>query len=628
MQVSRWAKVSLIIAVSAIASCQSPLARDFASYKEDMALPSVPSKPVVYQVFTRLFGNKVSRNEPWGTLEQNGVGKFADFTPKALNEIRRLGVTHIWYTGILHHALVTDYSAFGISPDDPDVVKGRAGSPYAVKDYYNVNPDLAVNPELRMEEFEALVTRTHNAGLKVIIDIVPNHVARHYKSLGKPDDVVDFGVNDDVSVTYARDNNFYYIVNEPFHVPLMTENNRPLGGEAHPLSDGMFEERPAKWTGNGSRLAQPHSDDWYETVKINYGVKPDGSYDFIRLPSEFKDKPYTEHAAFWAEKSVPDSWKKFRDITQFWLAKGVDGFRYDMAEMVPIEFWSYLNSTIKTINPEAFLLAEVYQPSLYRDYIALGKMDYLYDKVGLYDALKAVMQNNALSSVIDERLQEVSDISPHMLHFLENHDEQRIASPEFAGDAALGVPAMLITALTTPSPTLVYFGQEVGEKAEIEGGFGKPSRTSIFDYVGVPAHQRWMNDGAFDGGQLTVEEKQLRQAYQSILKWSGHPSMKGQYLSLHQESLKLNSQYSEQQFSFARVSKQGCLLAVANFAEDARNVKIALSKSLLSACDIPKLNIDKLSQHEWVRDEDGSTTYLKGTLTGFSGAILVWKEFL
>ena len=121
-------------------------------------------KKVVYQVFTRLFGNTNSTNKPWGTLEENGVGKFEDFTDKALKEIKELGVTHIWYTGVLHHAMVTDYTEFGISNDDPDVVKGRAGSPYAVKDYYNVDPDLAVNPENRMQEFEDLTARTHKAG--------------------------------------------------------------------------------------------------------------------------------------------------------------------------------------------------------------------------------------------------------------------------------------------------------------------------------------------------------------------------------------------------------------------------------------------------------------------------------
>ena len=211
-----------------------------------MIKPELKKKEVVYQVFTRLFGNTNTTNKPWGTIEENGVGKFNDFTDKALKEIKDLGVTHIWYTGVPHHDVITDYTAFGISNDDPDVVKGRAGSPYAVKDYYNVNPDLAVNVENRLQEFEDLIARSHNAGLKVLIDIVPNHVARNYKGLTNPDGVKDFGADDDTSVTYNVNNNFYYNPGEAFQVPEWKEGYEPLGGEKHPLSDRKFEENPEK----------------------------------------------------------------------------------------------------------------------------------------------------------------------------------------------------------------------------------------------------------------------------------------------------------------------------------------------------------------------------------------------
>ena len=360
--------------------------------KEPVQSETPQGKFVVYQVFTRLFGNTNTNNKPWGTIEENGVGKFNDFTDRALDEIKSMGVTHIWYTGVPHHDVITDYTKYGISNDDPDVVKGRAGSPYAVKDYYNVDPDLAVDPARRMEEFEALIARTHKHGMKVIIDIVPNHVARNYHSISKPEGVSDFGENDDTSMEYKRDNNFYYIPGKPFHVPESLDGYQPLGGEIHPLIDGEFDENPAKWTGNGSRKAQPGFYDWYETVKVNYGVKPDGSYDFDLLPEGYDQKDYNKHFAFWQNKDVPDSWIKFRDIALFWMEKGVDGFRYDMAEMVPVEFWSYMNSALKMKNPEAFLLAEVYNPAMYRDYIKKGKMDYLYDKVQLYDTLKHIMQ--------------------------------------------------------------------------------------------------------------------------------------------------------------------------------------------------------------------------------------------
>ena len=544
-------------------------------------------KPVVYQVFTRLFGNTNTTNKPWGTIEENGVGKFNDFTDTALAEIKAMGVTHIWYTGVPHHAVIRDYSAYGISHDDPDVVKGRAGSPYAVKDYYSVNPDLAVDPEQRLEEFQALIERTHQQGMKVIIDIVPNHVARRYESLHKPAGVQDFGVNDDTSVAYQRDNNFYYVPDKHFRVPEPLENYRPLGGGAHPLADGKFSEVPAKWTGNGSRKAQPHFHDWYETVKINYGVRPDGSYDFPALPAGYAEKNYRAHAAFWADKDVPDSWKKFRAITHYWLDKGVDGFRFDMAEMVPVEFWSYLNSSIKVKNPDAFLLAEVYNPREYRNYLHLGKMDYLYDKVEFYDTLKTIMQGTGSTDSLVKIQADLADIEAHMLHFLENHDEQRIASPDFAGSAEKGKPAMVVSALISRSPTMIYFGQEVGEDGMLDSGFGDPTRTSIFDYAGVPAHQRWMNGGKFDGGGLSEREQALRDFYVRLMNLSAqHPAMRGPYRELHRHNRRATAGYTDDVFAFARWAatpdKAYKLLVVSNFsATETRSFNLELPADLL-----------------------------------------------
>ncbi|MFD2200292.1 alpha-amylase family protein [Shivajiella indica] len=540
-------------------------------------------KIVVYQVFTRLFGNTNTANKPWGTIEENGVGKFNDFTDKALSEIKALGVTHIWYTGVPHHAVIRDYSAFGISEDDPDVVKGRAGSPYAVKDYYNVNPDLASDPAKRMEEFEALISRTHQHGMKVLIDIVPNHVARKYQGSNNPDGVKDFGAEDDTSVEYNRDNNFYYIPGEAFKVPDSLEGYRPLGGENHPLADGKFDEFPAKWTGNGSREPQPHFYDWYETVKINYGVKPDGTKDFPELPSVYSQKEFREHFEFWKDKDVPDSWKKFRDIALFWTKKGVDGFRYDMAEMVPVEFWSYMNSAIKMENPEAFLLAEIYNPKAYRDYIHLGKMDYLYDKVELYDTLKNIMQAKGSTDHIISIQKGLEDINKHMLHFLENHDEQRIASQGFAGNAELGKPAMVVSATIDPGPIMVYFGQEVGEAGALDAGFGKATRTSIFDYVGVPHHQRWMNEGKFDGGQLSESEKSLRDFYQRLLNFvKTAPALEGNYLEIHSLNRQHTEWYNDRVFSFVRWNQNQKLIIIANFdSKEAYGFDIELPVQLL-----------------------------------------------
>lgn len=534
-------------------------------------------KAVVYQVFTRLFGNKNTTNKPWGTIQENGVGKFNDFTDKALTEIKNLGVTYIWYTGVPHHALVNDYTKFGISNDDPEVVKGRAGSPYAVKDYYNVNPDLAVNPAKRLEEFEALIARTHKNGLKLIIDIVPNHIARKYEGKSNPVGTKDFGADDAVNVEYARDNNFYYIPGQAFQVPT-SENYKPLNGEKNILIDGKFYENPAKWTGNGSRLDKPDSNDWYETVKVNYGIKPDGSKDFPELPAGFDKKSIKEHYEFWKAKNVPNSWKKFRDIALYWTAKGVDGFRYDMAEMVPYEFWSYMNSAIKMKNPNAFLLAEVYNPKEYRNYINLGKMDYLYDKVETYDYLKDIVQGKKSPDGLTDIQKGLSDIEHHMLHFLDNHDEQRLASPEFAGTPEKGKPLMVVSATIGTSPTMIYFGQEVGEAGNENAGFGTHSRTSIFDYIGVPNHQRWMNEGKFDGGQLSQSEKDLRDYYKRLLNFTKNSSaLMGKFEEIQTANRDKTNGYKEGIYSYVRYSNLEKLVVVTNFSwvsEASFNLKI------------------------------------------------------
>jgi glycosidase len=606
-----WNRFTLsIVLLAAIIGCSPASKEELSTQKQtdrmkiENILPAKPQgKPVVYQVFTRLFGNTNTTNKPWGTIEENGVGKFSDFTNTALQGIKELGTTHIWYTGVPHHDVNTDYSAYGITHDDPDVVKGRAGSPYAVKDYYSVNPDLADNPAKRLQEFEALIARTHKNGMQVIIDIVPNHVARNYQSLAKPEGVSDFGEQDNTKVEYTKDNNFYYVVGQDFQVPLPLDGYQPLGGDVHAMSDGKFMESPAKWTGNGSRKAQPHFHDWYETVKVNYGVRPDGSYDFPRLPEQYMQLNTEQHAKFWQHKEVPDSWRKFRDITHYWLDKGVDGFRYDMAEMVPVEFWSYLNSSIKKKNPRAFLLAEVYNPELYRQYIQLGKMDYLYDKVEFYDSLKAIMQGKEKGKVLHQIQSGHQDIEKHMLHFLENHDEQRIASNGFAGQvggAAMGKPALVVSALISRSPTLLYFGQEVGEDGSEDLGFGDPSRTSIFDYGGVPAHQRWMNNGKFDSGQLSVSEKSLRSFYVDVMKISAfHPTMLGAYMPINfnpdqvadaQTGEILNRQAADKLVAFVRYTDKQRVLVISHF-EQQRTINLAV---VLNAeqLDTLKLNTD------------------------------------
>lgn len=582
-------------ATALLTACSTQTQKETTVEQEEMKIN-------VYQVFTRLFGNTNTTNKPWGTIEENGVGKFNDFTDEALEALKGLGITHIWYTGVLHHAMVTDYSEIGIPGDDPDVVKGRAGSPYSVKDYYNVNPDLAVDPSRRMEEFQSLIERTHQHGLKVVIDIVPNHVARVYHSVTNPAGVEDFGAADDLSREYLKDNNFYYIPGQPFKVPQWRDGYQVLGGENYPGVDGNFIENPAKWTGNGSRNPQPDMNDWYEAVKINFGVNPEGTHDFDALPQGYENEPYQIHHAFWMEKQVPDSWKKYRDIALYWLDKGVDGFRYDMAEMVPVEFWSYMNSAIKMVRPDAFLLAEIYQPHIYREYIQKGKMDYLYDKVQLYDTLKAIMQGHGSTDAIVHIQNELADIEHHMLHFLENHDEQRIASEGFAGNARKGMPAMVVSATIGSSPTMLYFGQDVGEPGSEEPGFGSPTRTSIYDYMGVPHHQHWMNEGKFDGAGLSKKELELHHFYTTLLNFTKNShALTGEYREIHSFNREHTQWYNDRLFSYVRWKELERLIIVTNFdASDTYGFELRLPGEIIRTWNLEDgsytLN-DQLSTH-------------------------------
>jgi glycosidase len=430
-------------------------------------------KLIIYQIFTRLFGNTKQTNKYYGSLEENGSGKFNDVNHNALKSIKDLGISHVWYTGIIEHATMTDYTAFGIKKDNPLVVKGIAGSPYAVKDYYDVNPDLAVDVTNRMKEFEELVLRTHNSGLKVIIDFIPNHVAREYCSDAKPKRVKDFGETDDTTKAFARDNNFYYLPNEKFRVP--DEVNPPV------RPDEVFDEIPAKATGNDVFSASPNINDWFETIKLNYGI------DYLDNHSKHFDP-------------IPDTWKKMKDILLFWAKKGIDGFRCDMAEMVPTDFWEWVIQEVKQKFPSVIFIAEIYNPQLYHEYIFKGGFDYLYDKVGLYDSLRRLIEGNGNTNDITRVWQnESGDFANHMLRFLENHDEHRIASKEFAGDPFRAIPAMALSAFLHTGPLMLYFGQEIGIKSTESTGFkSADGRTTIFDYWSLEEIIAWNNKGKWN----------------------------------------------------------------------------------------------------------------------------------
>ena len=559
-------------------------------------------KIIIYQVFTRLFGNNTMKCKANGAIEENGCGKLADFTTKALSEIKKLGATHIWYTGIIEHATQTNYSRYGIRPDHPAVVKGKAGSPYAIKDYYDIDPDLATSVPDRMKEFHNLVNRTHKAGLKMIIDFVPNHVARQYASDVKPDGVIDLGEDDNKAVAFSPQNNFYYIPGQQLQGNIDLHMNAP---EA-------YIEMPAKATGNDKFDAWPGINDWYETIKLNYGVDYQNGRNQHFTPT-------------------PDTWIKMRDILLFWASKNIDGFRCDMAEMVPVEFWGWVIPQIKAVYPQIIFIAEVYNPNEYRNYLFNGQFDYLYDKVGLYDTLRALTCGYDSATSIQYRWQSLEGIQHRMLNFLENHDEQRIASDYFAGNGAKAIPAMIVSECMNTNPVMVYFGQELGESGmDCEGFSGKDGRTTIFDYWSIDSIRRWRNKGKFDGNTLTIEEKRLQSFYTTLLNLCNTEKAisKGEFYDLTYSNLEGCAFNEHKQYTFIRKYENEVLLIVVNFDESPVQVGINIPQHAFDFLNIPQAeeckSIDLLSDSkETICFTTNKLTQIK--LEGCSGKILKIK---
>lgn len=514
------------------------------------------SKIIIYQVLPRLYGNKHTARIPNGTLEQNGSGKMADFTPEVLREIKALGATHIWYTGLIEHATKTDYSAQGIRPDTPAVVKGVAGSPYAIKDYYDIDPDLAINISKRRDEFKQLVKRTHAVGLKVIIDFVPNHLAREYHSDVPNTRAIPFGANDKTTHVFNPQNNFYYIDQEP----LYTDDFAP---------DSNYHEQPAKATGNDRFDRWPSRSDWYETIKLNYGV----------------DYQAGKQGHF---EPIPDTWHKMLHILRYWAKRGVDGFRCDMAEMVPCEFWQWAIANLKAEFPKIIFIAEIYTPALYRDYIYRGGFDYLYDKVGMYDTLRGVMCGYISASAITNAWQSVDDISTHMLHFLENHDEQRIASVFFAGTALAGRAALVVSACLTPSPFMLYAGQEWGEAGMDEEGFsGRDGRTTIFDYWTIDTLYR----ARYATDKLTYDEKHLQQYYAQVLQLCNIETAlrEGKTFDLMYANHMPNAGFDpHSHYVFIRATDSEGIFIAANFAKISSNAHVTIPAHAFEYLGIPE----------------------------------------
>ena len=510
-------------------------------------------KLIIYQIFTRLYGNRNTTRQENGSIVENGCGKMNDFTPSTLKKIREMGVSHIWYTGIIRHATQTDYTAYGIPKNHPAIVKGKAGSPYAITDYYDIDPDLAVDVNHRMQEFEQLIERTHQAGMKVIIDFVPNHVARQYHSICKPEGVKDLGEEDNPENGFDPQNNFYYCPGQRF-----TPYFDLYHGEQEP-----YIEEPAKATGNDCFHNAPGTNDWYETVKLNYGL------DY-----------YAGRVGHFTP--IPNTWSKMTDILLFWAKKGVDGFRCDMAEMVPAAFWQWATDKVKFAYPQIIFVGEVYNPAEYRNYLAAG-FDYLYDKVGMYDTLREVMQGHRSTHAITGAWQATDDIRDHMLYFLENHDEQRIASSFFVGDAQKGVPGLVVSALLQQNPMMIYFGQEYGERGmEKEGFSGNDGRTTIFDY--------WSVDTIVRAAQrkLTTQEKQLKTIYDKVISIATNEKaiVSGACFDL----MYVNGQYNHE-YAFIRKAGAEVLLVVANFADSDQTVGITIPGHAFDFLNLKEKNV-------------------------------------
>lgn len=522
------------------------------------------NKLIIYQVFTRLFGNNHNHCIYNGSLEENGCGKMADFTGKALDEIKKLGATHIWYTGIIEHATQTDYRRYNIRPDHPAIVKGKAGSPYAIKDYYDVDPDLAKDVPGRMKEFENLVQRTHRSGLKVIIDFVPNHVARQYHSDMQPDGTTELGANDDPKYAFSPYNNFYYIPQSELHGQFDMK-----GSAAEP-----YHEYPAKATGNNRFDAYPNITDWYETVKLNYGVdyQNGGTCHF---------------------DPTPDTWSKMLDILLFWAGKNIDGFRCDMAEMVPVEFWEWVIPQVKEKYPDLLFIAEVYNPNEYHNYLKRGHFDYLYDKVGLYDTLRGIICGNESATNITRCWQSLGGIEKQMLNFLENHDEQRIASDFFVNNPWKAIPALVVAACMNTNPMMIYFGQEFGELGmDSEGFSGRDGRTTIFDYWSVDSIRRWRNGGRFDGKMLTENEKHLYAVYQRILTLCRQEKAiaRGLFFDLMYANIGGWRFNEHRQFAFLRKCDNEVLLFVVNFDSVSAHVAVNIPSHAFSYLQMPQVD--------------------------------------
>ena len=515
-------------------------------------------KIIIYQMLPRLWGNIGGKNIKNGTLKDNGCGKFSSIDTISLEYLRSLGVSHVWYTGIIRHATAEDSA--GCTPSSADWVKGRAGSPYSITDYYDVNPYLADNPDERMNEFKQLLNRTHEAGLKVIIDFVPNHVARDYGAFTAahpaPTGMAALGESDDKSVHWKDSNDFFYYPGIPLALPIQNQT---------------YMEMPAMASGN-SYTSSPGVNDWYDTIKLNYC------------------------------DSHTETWEKMYDIVNFWAGQGVDGFRCDMVELVPPAFFKWLISRIKKDRPDLLFVAEVYQKTLYSKYIREIGFDLLYDKSGIYDTLRAIVEKNAKDSGVPvedwqsaKRItwnwQSLGDLQPYMLNFLENHDEQRFASDFFGCDARNSYAALYTALYLNNAPFMLYAGEEVGERGMDNEGFsGRDGRTSIFDWWAPSSLTRLYKYIHGEKEALTPEEESMLDAYRKALKFAAEDNAvsKGTVYDLCYCNYASDGFNPDRHFAFLRDFEDETLLIVCNFSKNDADMKISIPEHAFNWMKMPE----------------------------------------
>ena len=504
-------------------------------------------KLIIYQLFPRIFTNMNANCQKNGTLQENGCGKLNEITEKTIKSIADLGVNCLWMTGIIEMATKSEFE--GIPADNPNIIKGEAGSPYAIKDYYDIAPSLAEDTSRRMEEFEALIDRVHRQGLKLLIDFVPNHTARVYHSDSAPDGIKDFGSEDNTNMFFDPQNNYYYIQNQQFYPDF------DLGLEGNE----NYVEFPAKATGNDCYTAFCSRNDWYETVKLNYGYDP------------------------WCgrvrDEVLPDTWKKMLDILLFWASKGVDGFRCDMVFMVPQEFWHWVIPQVKAHYPEVLFIGEIYDIGLYRPFLDYCHFDYLYDKVNLYDTLVGIECHNFSAAQLTLCWQRIDGLGDKMLNFLENHDEVRFASKEYAKEASRVIPSLVVSSMISKGPFMVYYGQELGEPADENEGFaGDNNRTTIFDYWSLERMRRWYDHGKCSTKKLHANERHLREIYKKVLRLCNERSSirAGSFFDLTYANQNNDSFDMHKQFAFVRYDDKEALLIVANFSDYAKDMKVVI----------------------------------------------------